>query len=223
MFGTGYEVRPAPRPMIGCQSAITILRWCCWWRPAGCAPGWRVGSTDPTSASASSDMDANPLAMLDAQVGDLEQRIKSIIAQEETSAAKARLLLSTPWIGPVSEAMLIAEMPELGRMTSGEAAAMTCLAPIPHDNGAMRRKRAIARCRRALRPVLFQAALASACHNSALKPVAQTLRIRGKPHKLVIVTIARRLVTIASAILKTGVPWQPRPGRRIQLPAWQEI
>lgn len=158
-------------------------------------------------------MDANLLAMLDAQVGDLELRIKSVIGQQETSAAKVRLLLSIPGIGPVSAAMLIAEMPELGRMTSGEAAAMTGLAPIPQDSGAMRGKRAIAGGRRALRHVLFQAALAAACHNPVLKPVAQALKIRGKPHKLVIVAIARRLVTIANAILKTGVPWQTQPGR----------
>ena len=108
-------------------------------------------------------MDANLLAILDAQLGDLEQRIKSVIGKEETSAAKARLLLSIPGIGPVSAAMLIAEMPELGRMTSGEAAAMTGLAPITHDSGAMRGKRVIAGGRRAMRHVLFQAALAAAC------------------------------------------------------------
>jgi transposase len=82
-------------------------------------------------------MDADLRTMLDTQVGDLERRIESVIAQEETSAAKARLLRSIPGIGPVSAAMLIAEMPELGRMTSGEAAAMTGLAPVPHDTGAM--------------------------------------------------------------------------------------
>ncbi|WP_410254084.1 transposase [Paracoccus aminovorans] len=65
--------------------------------------------------------------------------------------------------------MLIAELPELGRMTSGEAAAMTGLALIPHDSGTRRGKRAIAGGRRALRRVLFQAALAAACHNPVLK------------------------------------------------------
>ncbi|MFC3088050.1 transposase [Tabrizicola soli] len=78
------------------------------------------------------------MAMLDTQVGGLERWIESVIAGEETSAVKARLLLSIPGIGPVSAAMLIAGMPELGRMTSGEAAAMTGLAPIPHDSGTMR-------------------------------------------------------------------------------------
>ena len=126
-------------------------------------------------------------------------------------ASKARLLRSIPGIGPVSAAILLAEMLELGRMTAGEAAAMTGLAPVPHDRGKMRGRQAIAEGRRSLRHVLFQAALAAACHNPVLKPVAQRLNTRGKPHKLVIVAIARRLVTIANAIFKTGIPWQANP------------
>lgn len=157
-------------------------------------------------------MDEDLKAMLDTQIGDIERRIESVIAQEESSATKARLLRSIPGIGPVSAAMLIAEMPELGRMTAGEAAAMTGLAPVPHDSGTMRGRRAIAGGRQALRHVLFQAALAAACHNPILKPVAQHLKERGKPHKLIIVAIARRLVTIANAILKTGISWQPKLG-----------
>ena len=157
-------------------------------------------------------MDADLHAMLDTQVGDLERRIECVIAQEEISAAKARLLRSIPGIGPVSAAMLIAEMPELGRMTAGEVASMTGLAPVPHDSGTMRGRRAIAGGRRALRRVLFQAALAAACHNPVLKPVAQRLKERGKPHKLVIIAIARKLATIANAIIKTGIPWRPQVG-----------
>ncbi len=156
------------------------------------------------------DEDLKPL--LDTQIGDLERRIESVIAQDDSSATIARLLRSIPGIGPVSAAMLIAEMPELGRMTAGEAAAMTGLAPVPHDSGTMRGRRVIAGGRRALRQVLFQAALAAACHNPILKPVAQRLKEHGKPHRLIIVAIARRLVTIANAILKTGAPWKPQPG-----------
>ena len=109
--------------------------------------------------------------------------------------------------------MLIAKLPELGRMTSGEAAAMTGLAPVPHDSGAMRGRRTIAGGRRSLRHVLFQAALAAAYHNPALKPVAKRLKERGKPHKLVIIAIARRLITIANAIIKTGTPWKIQPNQ----------
>jgi len=155
------------------------------------------------------DMDVALKAMLDEQIDEIERRIESAIAQDESLATKAQLLRSIPGIGPVSAAMLIAEMPELGRMTAGEAASMTGLAPVPHDSGAMRGRRTIVGGRRALRHVLFQAALAAACHNQMLKPVAKRLKERGKPHKLVIIAIARRLVTIANAVLKTALPWRP--------------
>jgi transposase len=58
--------------------------------------------------------------MLKTQIRELEQRITGILAQESALAAKAELLRSIPGIGPVSAAMLLAEMPELGRMTVGE-------------------------------------------------------------------------------------------------------
>lgn len=156
-------------------------------------------------------MDDDLQEVLDTQIHDIERRIENAIAQVETLATKANLLRSIPGIGPVSAAMLIAELPELGRMTSGEAAAMTGLAPVPHDSGAMRGRRTIAGGRRSLRHVLFQAALAAACHNPVLKPVAKRLKERGKPHKLVIIAIARRLVTIANAIIKAGISWQLLP------------
>ena len=116
-----------------------------------------------------------------------------------------------PGIGPVATAILIAEMPELGRMTSGKAAAMTGLAPVAHDSGTLRGRQAIAGGRRSLRRVLFQAALAAAYHNPLLRPVAQRLKKQGKPHKVVIVAIARRLVIIANAILKSTKPSTPNP------------
>jgi transposase len=86
--------------------------------------------------------------------------------------------------------MLITELPELGRMTSGEVAAVNGLAPVPHDSGTMRARRTIAGGRRSLRHVLFQAALAAACHNPVLKPIAKRLKERGKLHKLVVIAIA---------------------------------
>lgn len=156
-------------------------------------------------------MDEDLKDVIDNQIADIERRIENVIGQVEPLAARANLLRSIPGIGPVSAAMLIAELPELGRMTSGEVAAMTGLAPIPHDSGAMRGRRSIAGGRRSLRHVLFQAALAAACHNPVLKPVAKRLKERGKPHKLVIIAIARRLVTIANAIIKTGIKWQTQP------------
>ena len=156
-------------------------------------------------------LDRDLRAMLEAQIRELEQRIAGILAQDTILSAKAELLRSIPEIGTVSAAMWLTEMPELGRMTAGQAASMTGLAPVPRDSGAMRGRRMIAGGRRALRQVLFQASLAAACHNPILKTVAKRLKDKGKPHKLVIIAIARRLITIANAVLRNGLPWQHQP------------
>lgn len=148
----------------------------------------------------------------DTQVDHIERRIENVIAQAEPLAAKANLPRSIPGTGPALAAMPIAELPEPGRRTTGQAAAMTGPAAIPHDSGAMRGRRTIAGGRRSLRHVPFQAARAAACHDPIPEPVARRLKERGKPHKLVIIAIARRLVTIADAIIKTGIPWQLQPG-----------
>ncbi|GAC88974.1 transposase [Gluconobacter thailandicus F149-1 = NBRC 100600] len=139
----------------------------------------------------------------------LTVRRAQMVEARKRLSAKAELLRSISGIDPVSVAMLLAEMPELGRMTATEAAAMTGLAPMAHDDSsAMRGKRVISGGRRSFRHVLFQAGLAASCHNPVLKAVAKRIKQRGKPHKLVIIAIARRLVTIANAVLKTGLPWR---------------
>lgn len=103
--------------------------------------------------------------------------------------------------------MLLAEMPELGAISGEQAAALTGLAPIAHDSGVLRGKRAIAGGRRALRHVMFQAALVAAHHNPTLKAFAQRLRKAGKPHKVIITAVARKLATIANALCRSRKPW----------------
>ena len=82
-------------------------------------------------------MDDDLENVLNTQIDAIERRIETVITQVDRLAAMAKLLRSIPGIGPVCAAMVIAELPELGRMTSGEVASMTGLAPISHDSGAM--------------------------------------------------------------------------------------
>lgn len=92
-------------------------------------------------------------------------------------------------------------------VTGEEAAALTGLAPVAHDSGTLRGKRSIAGGRRALRHVMFQAALVAAHHNPSLKSFADRLRKAGKPHKVIITAVARKLVTIANALCKSRQKW----------------
>lgn len=159
------------------------------------------------SADMFDTMNAEFKDLLDRQIAELEVRIDQTIASDDDLAANASILRSVPGIGPVASTMLIAEMPELGQISGEQAAALTGLAPIAHDSGAMRGKRAIGGGRRQLRHVMFQAALVASHHNPILKTFADRLRDAGKPHKVVITAVARKLVTIANALCKSGQPW----------------
>lgn len=155
-------------------------------------------------------MDGDLKAMLDRRIVELETRIERLITADDDLAKTALILRSVPGIGLVASTMLIAEMPELGQITEGQAAALAGLAPIARDSGAMRGKRAIAGGRRLLRHVLFQAALVASHHNLALKTFADRLRAKGKPHKVIITAVARKLVTIVNALCRSGQKWSPQ-------------
>ncbi|MDV7146018.1 transposase, partial [Tropicimonas sp. TH_r6] len=153
------------------------------------------------------DMDHEIKDLLDRQISELEKRIEQTIASDATLAETAAILRSIPGIGPVASTMLIAEMPELGQITAEQAAALVGLAPIAHDSGTLRGKRAIGGGRRLLRHVMFQAALVAAHHNPVLKAFADRLRAAGKPHKVIITAVARKLVTFANAPCRSRKTW----------------
>lgn len=153
------------------------------------------------------DIDTELKQRFDNLIKELEDRITLAIASDDHLSEMAIVLRSIPGIGPVASTMLIAEMPEIGSITGEEAAALTGLAPVAHDSGTLRGKRAIAGGRRALRHVMFQAALVAAHHNPSLRPFADRLRKAGKPHKVIITAVARKLVTIANALCKNRQKW----------------
>jgi transposase len=153
------------------------------------------------------DVDTELKQQFDSMIKELEDRITRAIASDDHLSEMAIVLRSIPGIGPVASTMLIAEMPEIGTITGEEAAALTGLAPVAHDSGTLRGKRAIAGGRRALRHVMFQAALVAAHHNPNLRSFAARLRKAGKPHKVIITAVARKLVTIAYALCKNRQKW----------------
>ena len=126
------------------------------------------------------DVDTELKQRIDSLIKELEDRISQAIASDERLSETAGVLRSIPGIGPVASTMLIAEMPEIGTITGEQAAALTGLAPVAHDSGTLRGKRAIAGGRRALRHVMFQAALVAAHHNPSLRSFADRLHLLGR-------------------------------------------
>lgn len=155
------------------------------------------------------DLDHEMKLRLDGVIAELECRISRLLSSDRRLAATARILRSVPGIGPVASSTLIAELPELGALTGEEAAALTGLAPVAQESGTLRGKRAIAGGRRALRHVMFQAALVASHHNPTLKAFADRLRRAGKPHKVIVTAVARKLLIIANALCKRRQEWEP--------------
>jgi len=121
--------------------------------------------------------------------------------------ARYRLLLSLPGVGPVVAATLSVRMPELGAMKRGQAASLIGVAPFDRDSGQYRGQRFIAGGRSRPRRMLYLAALAAKRWDPALKAFAQRLLDDGKPPKVAIVAVMRKLIEAANLVLQRGQPW----------------
>jgi transposase len=139
------------------------------------------------------------LAALDAEIAEL-------IATTPHLDRKARLMRTLKGIGPVTAAACLAYLPELGSLGKGQLARLAGLAPIANDSGTLSSPRHIAGGRKKVREPLYMAALVAITHNPAIAAFARRLKERGKPAKLVIVAVMRKLLIILNAILRDEQP-----------------
>lgn len=151
----------------------------------------------------------------------IEIMIKAIRAQldelEAQMAAHVRehfqeldqLLQSTTGIGPIASATLIAQLPELGRLSHRQICALVGVAPMACDSGAMRGRRRVRGGRFEIRRVLYMAAVTSMQYNPAIKTFYERLRAAGKPPKVALVACIRKLLVILNAMVRDTRPWNP--------------
>jgi transposase len=142
------------------------------------------------------------LRWLDRQIAGLNQAMTDLIKTHPLLAEKARRLQAVPGVGPVTVAVLLAEMPELGAANKGQITALAGLAPFNRDSGAYRGARAISGGRHTVRRVLYMAALTASRANPVLRDVYQKLRARGKAHKVALVAVMRKLLLHLNSLLK---------------------
>jgi transposase len=141
------------------------------------------------------------LAMLDE---DLTHRIQTTPLWRE----QEDLLRSVPGIGPVVSRTLLGELPELGRLTHKQIAALVGVAPLNRDSGSLRGRRMIWGGRAVVRGVLYMSAVVAARHNPIIKAFYQRLRTAGKAPKVALVACMRKLLTMLNAMVKHRTPWR---------------
>jgi len=148
------------------------------------------------------------IALLKAQVALLDKHIAQLVNQAPEMARKAALMRSMPCIGPVVSQTLLALMPELGELTARQAAALVGVAPFDHDSGKLKGQRAIWGGRQSVRNALYMAAMVAGQHNATLRAFRQRLISAGKPPKLALVALMRKIIVTLNAILRTNTPWR---------------
>ncbi|MEM5278679.1 IS110 family transposase [Cupriavidus taiwanensis] len=145
------------------------------------------------------------VAAIKAQLDDVEAQM--VGHMREHFGELDRLLQSASGIGPVASATLIAELPELGRLSRREIAALVGVAPMANDSGSSRGRRRILGGRFEIRRVLYMATLTATRHNPAIKAFYQRLTAAGKLPKVALVACMRKLLTVLNAMVRTSTPW----------------
>lgn len=145
------------------------------------------------------------IAHFDRKIVALDRRIA-----EQVTRCVHRPLARAPGLGPVTRAMLIARLPELGQLDRRQIAALVGTAPFNDDSGQRSGKRRIRGGRADLRRVLYMATWAAIRARSALKATYDRLVAAGKPKKVALVACMRKYLTMLNAMARDGAEWSPR-------------
>mgnify|MGYP003460133462 FL=1 len=151
------------------------------------------------------------IEVLDGEVEEIEADIRALIKAEQEISDDAQLMRSLPGIGPVACMQLIAQMPELGQVGPKQIAALAGLAPFNVDSGTYRGKRKIGGGRKRVRDALYMAALNAVRRADPFKAFYTRLRQAGKPAKLALIAVARKLLTVLNAMMRDRKPYKLAP------------
>lgn len=147
------------------------------------------------------------IEVLDSEIVQIEADIKVLIKTEPEISDDAQLMRSLPGVGPVACMQLITQMPELGKVGPKQVAALAGLAPFNVDSGAFRGKRKIAGGRKRVRDALYMAALNAVRRAEPFKSFYARLRQAGKPAKLALIAVARKMLTVLNAMMRDRKPY----------------
>lgn len=142
------------------------------------------------------------------RIAELDQQLKKLVQGSARWQAKAQILQSTPGIGAVVAAALLAQLPELGTLNRQQISKLVGVAPLNRDSGEQRGSRHIFGGRAHVRRVLYMAALTASRCNPVIKAFYERLRARQKPFKVAITACMRKLLTIINFMVRDGSSWK---------------
>jgi len=142
---------------------------------------------------------------LQRQLDDIEAKMAAHVHKHHADLAE--LLSSAKGVGGTTAACLIAQLPELGRLSNRQIGKLVGVAPLNRDSGRQRGRRTIFGGRAALRSALYMPTLAAITHNAVIRAFYQRLVAAGKLKKVAIIAAMRKLLTILNAMVRDGKRW----------------
>ncbi len=150
------------------------------------------------------------LAQVERQIVELDTEIAALIETCKITARSRDILCSMPGIGAVTAAAMLTLLPEIGTLERKQVASLAGLAPITRQSGQWQGKAFIGGGRKPLRDALYMPALVAMRFNPDLKAKYNALRDAGKPAKVAIVAVMRKLIEMANALVKADRNWTPK-------------
>lgn len=151
------------------------------------------------------------LKQIETQLVQVEKAITDHIAMDESLKARFDILVSIPGLSKITAFTLIIEMPELGELDKKAAGKLSGLAPSDRQSGRWTGRAFIAGGRAIVRQALYMPALVASRFNPDLKTKYENLIKTGKPTKVAITAIMRKLIVLANALLRNNRKWRPKP------------
>ena len=151
------------------------------------------------------------LTLVERQLADLDTEIARHIASEAVLQRKREILCSIPGLGPIAAALILTYLPEIGTLDRKQAGSLAGLVPHSRESGQWKGKSFISGGRKPLRDALYMPALVAMRFNPDLQSKYAKLREAGKPAKVAIVALMRKLLETANALVKANRLWTPKP------------
>ena len=151
------------------------------------------------------------LRLVEAQLAEIEAEISTRIAADRQLARRQEILASIPGVGPRLSATLVVGMTELGAAPGKAIAALAGLAPLTRQSGDWTGRARVSGGRGDVRRALYMPALNAIRHNPDMRRFYDRLGAAGKPAKVAIVAVMRKLLVLANALVAQDRLWEPRP------------
>jgi len=150
------------------------------------------------------------LKQIGIQLKEIDYAIATLVGTDPGLSRRRDVLASIPGIGTVTAMAILIEMPELGTLDNKQAASLAGLAPMARQSGTWSGRARIRGGRRSLRTALYMPALVALRFNPDLKQKYQALKDAGKPSKVAITAIMRKLLVLANALLRDDRKWNAK-------------